>query len=220
MNHHTDSNMHMMHFKQIKFQYPEYDDSQSSMDNNVSRLFQFLEEIPDAAHAVADIGAAAIVCLESKVKGYEAEEFHLVRDSENEISIVDHFHSQTKPGGNGLIIYIADGKCQVSDILKEKYDVFEKRLGIKINYSDIYNTAYCNQADLKPDVKCGCISCKSLLTGKEIDKYITEPFIPVKTAICPHCGMDSVVLFPEKITGEADMNELLGLLHEEFIGED
>ena len=220
MNYQPNANMHSTCFSHINFQYPEYDDSQSLMEENVGRLLRLLEEIPDAAQAVTDMSAAAIVCIDSYMDGYETEEFHLVRDTENEISIVDHFHSQARPGGNGLIIYIADGKCQVSDILKEKYSAFEKRLGMEINYSDIYDTTLCNQAELGPDRKCGCISCKTLLTGKDIKKYITEPFLPVKTAICPRCGMDSVVLLPEGITDEADMDELLGLLHEEFIGEE
>ena len=220
MNHHTDTNTHMACFNHIKFRYPEYDDSQSSMEGNVERLVQLLSEIPEAAQAVDSIGAAAIVCLKSNIDGYEAEEFHLVRDSENVLSIVDHFHSQARPGGNGLIIYIADGRCQVSNILEEKYAALEKRLGMKINYSDIYDTTSCNQGELDSDRKCGCISCKSLLTGKDIQKYITEPFLPAKTAVCPHCGMDTVVLLPEGIAEEADMSALLWLLHEEFMGEE
>lgn len=36
---------------------------------------------------------------------------------------------------------------------------------------------------------CGCFYCGSIITGREIEKWIYGG----KTAMCPHCGIDSLI---------------------------
>jgi hypothetical protein len=41
-----------------------------------------------------------------------------------------------------------------------------------------------------PDTKCGCYYCLKIFRFEEIKEYTDNGL----TAICPHCGIDSVIL--------------------------
>ena len=52
-----------------------------------------------------------------------------------------------------------------------------------------------NKADLKSSCICGCFFCLNIFKPKEIEEYI-EVDTPIDydgTAICPYCGVDSVI---------------------------
>ena len=41
--------------------------------------------------------------------------------------------------------------------------------------------------------KCGCFYCLSILTPSSIVEWIDEPNDNSQTALCPKCGVDSVI---------------------------
>lgn len=49
----------------------------------------------------------------------------------------------------------------------------------------------CNEKQLKKAKKCGCFHCGKIFSPKEIENYAIDPL--GKTAVCPHCGVDSVL---------------------------
>ncbi len=64
---------------------------------------------------------------------------------------------------------------------------------------------------------CGCFYCLKLFPPQEITEWLEEskssPRGPGKTAICPHCGIDSVL--PDSIGFELT-NELLVTMNDKF----
>ena len=48
-----------------------------------------------------------------------------------------------------------------------------------------------NRTGLEKDRLCGCFECVKIFSPSEIDEYIEEE--PDDTAICPYCGIDSVI---------------------------
>lgn len=47
-----------------------------------------------------------------------------------------------------------------------------------------------NKEELQKDVRCGCFYCLKVFSPSEITNYITDT---KGTAICPYCGVDSVI---------------------------
>lgn len=54
---------------------------------------------------------------------------------------------------------------------------------------------YCtsNYEALKRSEKCGCFHCGKVFDPCEIEGFITETD-GSKTALCPHCGIDAVIV--------------------------
>jgi hypothetical protein len=52
---------------------------------------------------------------------------------------------------------------------------------------------YCinNESLLKKDDLCGCFYCLKIFNPNEITEWINDK--SEKTAMCPHCGIDSVI---------------------------
>ena len=52
-----------------------------------------------------------------------------------------------------------------------------------------------HKAELEPEQKCGCFYCLSIFSSSEITEWLTAPNPCDKhgTAICPKCGIDSVI---------------------------
>jgi len=50
---------------------------------------------------------------------------------------------------------------------------------------------YCShhKEKLLNDFKCGCFYCLSIFNPKEINEWVDQDM----TALCPHCGIDSVI---------------------------
>ena len=46
-----------------------------------------------------------------------------------------------------------------------------------------------HRAELEKDEKCGCFFCLTIFSPKEIKKWVDEG----DTAICPYCGIDSII---------------------------
>ena len=46
-----------------------------------------------------------------------------------------------------------------------------------------------HRAELEKDDKCGCFFCLTIFSPREIKKWVDSH----KTAICPYCGIDSII---------------------------
>ena len=47
-----------------------------------------------------------------------------------------------------------------------------------------------NKPQLKTPQKCGCFYCRSIFSSAEIEEWVPDT---LGTAICPKCGIDSVI---------------------------
>ncbi len=66
------------------------------------------------------------------------------------------------------------------------------------NYSDAAITAHGfssnHKAALEKDKICGCFCCLAIFDPVEIEEWIISPKgDPKGTAICPYCGVDSII---------------------------
>ena len=58
---------------------------------------------------------------------------------------------------------------------------------------------------------CGCFYCLEIFPPSEIREWTDEPDIPQSTAICPYCGIDSVL---GSQSGYPITEEFLGAMEE------
>lgn len=56
----------------------------------------------------------------------------------------------------------------------------------------LYKCAIYNRKELEKANNCGCFYCKKLYNPKEIKEWCDNK----QTAICPYCGIDSVIVNP------------------------
>lgn len=59
-----------------------------------------------------------------------------------------------------------------------------------MDYIEAHKFSSNNKRDLEKDVKCGCFYCLEIFDPKEITEWIEDAS---GTAICPYCGIDSVI---------------------------
>ena len=54
---------------------------------------------------------------------------------------------------------------------------------------DVYCSSIYNKKELSGEKVCGCYYCLSIFSASEIEEWVDDG----QTAICPHCGIDSVI---------------------------
>lgn len=54
-----------------------------------------------------------------------------------------------------------------------------------------YSHSFENEEEILQSKVCGCFYCLRIFSPKEIDEFIDDK--NGKTAICPYCGIDSVI---------------------------
>ena len=59
-----------------------------------------------------------------------------------------------------------------------------------MDYIEAHKFSSNNKRDLEKDVKCGCFYCLEIFDPKEITEWLEDAS---GTAICPFCGIDSVI---------------------------
>ena len=73
----------------------------------------------------------------------------------------------------------------------------ENKTEMKIDYDKVHDQCGWHEDAILKSSKCGCFYCLSIFPSHEITEWIDEPADcprgPGKTAICPHCGVDSVL---------------------------
>ncbi|WP_034536353.1 hypothetical protein [Carnobacterium inhibens] len=57
------------------------------------------------------------------------------------------------------------------------------------NADKIIKQAYKNKDSIVKSDCCGCYNCTKLFTPNKVEEYVDNG----QTAICPYCGMDSVI---------------------------
>lgn len=74
-----------------------------------------------------------------------------------------------------------------------------------------------HKPELENDRKCGCFYCLKIFDPAEIDEWIfaDNPCDKRGTAICPHCGIDSVI---GESSGLPITEEFLREMNEEWFG--
>ena len=60
---------------------------------------------------------------------------------------------------------------------------------------EAHKTSSNHKPELERDSRCGCFSCLAIYDPKEIEEWIIEDTACDYrgTAMCPHCGIDSVI---------------------------
>lgn len=63
-----------------------------------------------------------------------------------------------------------------------------------MNYlNDAHKHSIRNESELSHSPVCGCFYCGKIFGFKDIKDFITEENHSIRTAICPYCGIDSVI---------------------------
>lgn len=82
---------------------------------------------------------------------------------------------------------------------------------IEDKYFDLHALSFEDESLLKQASKCGCFYCGEIFSPSEIVEWVPDK--NGKTALCPYCGIDSVI--PESSDGEYELNEeLLKRMHD------
>ena len=90
--------------------------------------------------------------------------------------------------------------------------VFEERM-IMADYILAYQFSTNNQKQLEQSSICGCFYCGKIFNPIEITQWLSEKS---GTAICPHCGVDSVI---GESSGSFHITEqLLKCMHQYWFG--
>lgn len=81
-------------------------------------------------------------------------------------------------------------------------------------YLKAHKASFKNMKDLKNDTLCGCFYCLEIYNPKEIVEFVEEDN-GEKTAICPYCGVDSVL---GKSSGYPINKQFLGMMFKQWFG--
>lgn len=68
---------------------------------------------------------------------------------------------------------------------------------VKMNIEELIKKHKCaieNKQELEKADKCGCFYCNKIYTPKEIVNWTDNQ----QTAVCPYCGVDSVIANPNE----------------------
>ena len=57
---------------------------------------------------------------------------------------------------------------------------------------EIHRKSFANYEAIKQSKQCGCFYCKKIFGPSEVVEFVTENNGEM-TAICPYCGIDSVI---------------------------
>ena len=98
------------------------------------------------------------------------------------------------------------------EFIEKQDEIYEKQLQ-SLTTREEHAKSFKNFDAIKQSKKCGCCYCEKIFDATEVDEWITEGD-GQKTALCPYCGIDSVVQdFNVNITPE-----LLAKMNEEWFG--
>lgn len=70
---------------------------------------------------------------------------------------------------------------------------------------DLYSKSFRNKITLNKSTKCGCIHCKKIFDPNEIKEWTDNN----ETAICPYCGIDSIVTHTNKFDITKEVLDIL-----------
>ena len=89
-----------------------------------------------------------------------------------------------------------------------------KKEGYILNLSRIHDYSFENYRKIKSVKRCGCFYCNRIFDTEKIHEWIDDE--NGQTAVCPFCGIDSVI--PETVNNEYKLTkELLQELNRRFL---
>jgi hypothetical protein len=56
-----------------------------------------------------------------------------------------------------------------------------------------HHYSFLNQEAITQSISCGCFYCKTVFTPDQICEWVDEGNLNGRTALCPNCGIDSVI---------------------------
>lgn len=59
----------------------------------------------------------------------------------------------------------------------------------KMELENAHRHSFHNRVEIEKSLKCGCFSCGRLFDATEVEEYTNDG----ETALCPYCGVDSVI---------------------------
>ncbi len=80
-----------------------------------------------------------------------------------------------------------------------------------------HEAARYNRDILAHDSKCGCFYCLKIFSPTEINEWCPELEDDEVTALCPHCGIDTVI---GESSGFPITKEFFHAMHNRWFGED
>lgn len=97
---------------------------------------------------------------------------------------------------SSALVYRLGSFLQMSENPVEKF--FVKRYHItrlSMMAKEAHNTCSNHKPELEKDSRCGCFCCLNIYDPKEIEEWViaSTPCDYRGTAMCPHCGIDSVI---------------------------
>ena len=65
-------------------------------------------------------------------------------------------------------------------------------MGKKFSLEELHKYSFGNKERIERSNKCGCFYCGKIFNSEDVDYFIHEKS-GVETAVCPYCGIDSVI---------------------------
>ena len=82
-----------------------------------------------------------------------------------------------------------------------------------IDVKKIHSYSFENKKSLEKVNKCGCFYCLKIFNPEEIEEWVEDK--KDYTAICPYCGIDSII--PLSVINEYELNtNLLEIINKEY----
>lgn len=81
----------------------------------------------------------------------------------------------------------------------------------------LHHRSFRNERQIKESQICGCFYCKSIFNPEEVTLWCDDDGKGARTALCPRCGIDSVL---GNACGVKIVPNLLDLMHCQFFGGD
>lgn len=98
---------------------------------------------------------------------------------------------------NEILVLSTEGAASNESGWTEDGKIAESLLDtiVAIEYNQAREFSRINRKALAKDDVCGCFYCMSIFSPKEIEEWVPERWGSKKevTALCPHCGIDSVI---------------------------
>lgn len=79
----------------------------------------------------------------------------------------------------------------------------------------LHHSTFRNEKQIQNSKECGCFHCNSIFTPEEVTTWCDDDGRGDRTAICPRCGMDSVL---GDGCGLPITPDLLKLMNAQFFG--
>ena len=161
------------------------------------------------SHNVLDLTALGVSESQVKSENIGKPYFDAIGNEIHEGDSVFYFPRLAYNGDRGKIDKLSQKLCIIDSSRKPHGEVVSMTAIEKIkqcqhpDYHAIHKYCTNNHEALLRAKKCGCFYCCTIFNPAEITEWVEQD----DSAVCPHCGIDSVI--PESETGEYELTEEL-----------